>query len=234
LLDSYLPSSRVSPLALEIPTEGDEYECRPTSASHTKGNEPFCSEYMPSILPERELSDVLAIPNMCSASENRSSTEGLLQNSPAARDTEVQKTRMPLRLPAHQDSLLRLIHDSSHCSQLPSQVEIWYQTCTGKNEISSSSTYKSVGKWAVDRNPKWTIGELAAYIGIKLKCVTCSKTWFVPVDGSIPCISRGGLREWADRNASLSDEEARNRFQKHISSMIKRGRKLGTINQASS
>ena len=224
LLDSYLPS-----LALRVPTEGDEYECERTSTSHAKGSEPFCSEQMPGILLGQGLSDTLAIPDICSAPESRSSTEGLLQNSPAIRHMEVQKTRKPLRLLAHQDSLLRLIRDSS-CSQLPSQLEIWWQTCIEKTEISSSSAHRSVGKWAVDGNPKWTIGEPAAYIGIKPKCLTCSKTRFVPTDKSIPCISGGGLREWADRNVSLPDEEARNRFQKHISSMTKRMRRLGTIN----
>ena len=224
LLDSYLPS-----LALRVPTEGDEYECERTNTSHAKGSEPFCSEQMPGILLGQGLSDTLAIPDICSAPESRSSTEGLLQNSPAIRHMEVQKTRKPLRLLVHQDSLLRLIRDSS-CSQLPSQLEIWWQTCIEKTEISSSSAYRSVGKWAVDGNPKWTIGEPAAYIGIKPKCLTCSKTRFVPTDKSIPCISGGGLREWADRNVSLPDEEARNRFQKHISSMTKRMRRLGTIN----
>ena len=66
-----------------------EYECGRTSTSHAKGSEPFCSEQMPGILLEQGLSDALAIPDICSAPESRSSTEGLLQNSPAIRHMEV-------------------------------------------------------------------------------------------------------------------------------------------------
>lgn len=240
LLDSYLPSPRAPGylVAAEDSEHSDVEDSEHDDIEDFKHSDSKDEPTKDCLEEERrkpgmwelELSlDAFSGPPNPSASGSNSLTEVTHRVSSGATKTKEQKMRKRLRLPEHAKPLIRLIRDPSNCSHLPTQVGIWCQTCKEDTKVSITSTYKSEGNWLIDTNPKWTIGEPPTYIGTKVKCLNCSKTRFVAMDRTIPSINSGDLREWADRNANLSNEEVLSQFEKRTAASIKRMVKLGRV-----
>lgn len=148
LLDSCLPTPRTSEY-LVAADDVEDFEHN----NHEDESMKDCLEEEESESPRRKrklrawesqlsLDTFAGTPNP-SASESNSLTEVTYRDSSATTETKEQKMRGSLRLPEHAKCLLRLIRDPSDCSHLPTQVEIWYQTCKEHTKVSPRSRYKS-------------------------------------------------------------------------------------------
>lgn len=136
--------------------------------------------------------------------------------------TTVHKSRKPLRITDGATSFLRLIRGPEDCGDLPAQVRIWCKVCKHMTKLSPRSKYQFGESEYVDKAPKWTIGKPPAYLGVKAQCQICRKSQIVAAKTSIPTIMTNGLRDWADRHAHLSNEQALEALEQRAATSLRR------------